>query len=135
MKKRIEEYCLLLLKVLTQNEKGNGWYKMLGGYWELIYPMLEKYQPERLKLYDKLLADELNYFNIRVYKNLDSGDEYENWQNAVRYMNERIANMNSPQDYHLIDLGNDEIISYIPNQPIDQEIYWGRDSKQENENN
>ncbi|GAB1348355.1 hypothetical protein MASR1M107_05670 [Ignavibacteriales bacterium] len=115
-----------LLKILSKVEKGNGWYKMLGGYWELIYPMFVKYCPEELADYERKLVLKPENFNKRVANILDSGSEETNYANAVNYMNSRIADMYSPQDIHLIDMGNDEILAYLPNQEIDQSEYWGR---------
>lgn len=115
-----------LIKVLTLVEKGNGWYKMLGGYWELMYPMFVKYCPEELAQYENKLALKPDSFNVRVAKHLDTGSEEENYRRAVNYMNSRISEMYSPQDIHLIDMGNDEILAYLPNQEIDQSEYWGR---------
>ncbi|MCA0388486.1 MAG: hypothetical protein LCH52_08325 [Bacteroidetes bacterium] len=115
-----------LLKVLSRVEKGNGWYKMLGGYWELIYPMFVKYCPDDLANYERQLTLKPEHFNNRVAEQLDAGNEEENYRNAVNYMNSRISEMYSPQDIHLIDMGNDEILAYLPNQEIDQSEYWGR---------
>jgi len=115
-----------LLSVLTKAEKGNGWYRMLGGYWEIIYPMFVKYCPEELAQYESKLALKPQNFNSRVANKLDAGNEEANFARAVNYMNSRIAEMYSPQDIHLIDMGNDEILAYLPNQEIDQSEYWGR---------
>ncbi len=126
-KKTLQERCKTLLGIWNANEDGSGQYKFTGGYWEVLYPLLKKYAPEELKRYQNLLSEEFNYFDERVKAKVDTGDEEQNFRNAVNYMNNRIRNMYAAGSEHQIDLGDDEIIAYLPNQNIDQNDYWGRE--------
>lgn len=125
--KTLEERCNILLHVWMLKEKGRGEYKFCGGYWEVLYPLLQKYAPEKLKEYERMLPDTFDYFDPRVKAALDAGDEESNFRNAVNYMNDRISSLYTTSSVHQIELGDDEILAYVPNQNIDQNQYWGRE--------
>lgn len=108
------------------NERGQGEYKQVGGYWEVLYPIFIRVAPEKIKVYENLLG-EFEVFNPQVKKIFDEGSDLYNLIGALLYVKERQAGYALPGDVHLIDLGNDEIIPYIPNQSIDAHDYWGRE--------
>ncbi len=120
------EYLTKMTKLILDNwignETGRGLFRYAGGYWELLYPILKKYQPGLLREYEGLVG-EFNYFNERVREKLDRGSEIENFVEALNYANSRIDDYASELEYHLIllDEGEDEIIKYIPNQALDQD--------------
>ncbi len=124
--KPLDERCRILLRVWMTNEQGRGEYKYCGGYWEVLYPLLRKYAPEQLDSYERMLPENFDYFDDRVHEILDSGSEEKNFRNAVNYMNARMA-MYYPESVHHIEMGDDEILAYVPNQNIDQNDYWGRE--------
>lgn len=122
-----EEYTKKLSDVFIkylidmEYEDMKGWYKYFGGYWELVYPIFKKYNPEELKEYEDLLNEEFTYFNPRVREILDTGEEHYNIMLAVKYFNNRLDNYAGVNDIHYIeaDDSDDEIIPYIPNQALD----------------
>lgn len=126
-KKTLQERCKALLDIWNANEDGTGRYKYTGGYWEVLYPLLDKYAPGELARYEELLSEQFDYFNERVKAAIDTGNEEENFRNAVNYMNSRMQSMYTAGSIHQIDLGDDEILGYLPNQNIDQSEYWGRE--------
>ncbi|MGK9475596.1 hypothetical protein [Melioribacter sp. OK-6-Me] len=66
--------------------------------------------------------------NDRIKEMLDSGDEETNVRNAIEYMNQRIDDMYTPNDYHYYyDEETDEDIPYLPNTYIDIDEHYGRE--------
>lgn len=115
-----------LLENWIAQETGEGLYKFTGGFWEVLYPILKKYQPELLRKYENLLGEEFNNFNEKVKEIYDSFDEEQNIINAINYMNEKMR-YSTANEIQLIDIGDDELLPYLPNQNIDSKQYWGRD--------
>jgi len=126
MNQKVKQLAESLLKNWIAQDKGEGLYKYAGGYWELLYPIFKKYTPDLLKRYENMLMEDFSYFNDDVRNLLDTGDEETNILEAIQYINDRIDSMASPQDVHYIELEDDEIIPYIPNQNIDIDNFWGR---------
>ena len=122
-----KEKCLQILDVWMQSEDGNGNYKLTGPYWEVLYPLLLKHAPEKLKQYESMLNDRFDYFDAEVKQAIDVGNEDQNYINAINYMNEMEDNFATTTYIHEVDLGNDRIKPYIPNQSIDENDYWGRE--------
>jgi hypothetical protein len=117
----IKEKCKSLIRVWIQQENGDGVYKLTGGYWEVLLPILEKYAPNELAEYGQLLGENFDIRNQQVKTLLDMGLEETNYKNALEFMNERIDMFATPQDPHYIDLGDDNIIAYIPNQAVQEQ--------------
>lgn len=122
----LPEKCKVLLDTWMQEEKGTGEYKLVGGYWELLYPLFQKYAPEELQKYERATGEKFEHFNSEVREVLDAGDEETNFRNAVNYMIDWMRT-HPPGSVHHIDMPDDEILAYIPNQNIDQNDYWGRE--------
>ncbi|GEM_PF-2436459 len=122
----IREATKNLLTTWLHNENGKGEYKITGGYWEVLYPILNKYQPNLLEEYESIVGG-FSYFDSEVKELFDQGSDLLNLVGTLLYMDERRNNL--PEDIHYIDLGNDEIKPYIPNQNIDLNNYWGRENE------
>jgi hypothetical protein len=116
-----------ILTYWLNTEKGRGEYKRVGGYWEVLYPILKKYQPDLLSRYENIIGD-FNYFNEDVRKLFDQGNELYNLIASLQYMEER--KYNQPDDVHYIEIEEDEYLPYIPNQNIDSQQYWGRENEE-----
>jgi len=123
----VKELAESLINTWLRAENGEGLYKYAGGYWEVLLPILRKYVPKKLKMYENMLGVEFNYSNEKVKELLDAGDEETNMRNAIEYINNRIDSFYLPSEVHFIDDGNGEDIPYIPNQNIDINQYYGRD--------
>lgn len=124
--KKVSELSKSLLENWIAEETGEGLYKFTGGFWEVLYPILKKYQPELLKRYENLLGEEFEYFNPIVKELYDCHSDEQNIVNAINYMNERMSYATANEIY-LIEIGGDELIPYMPNQNIDIQQYWGRE--------
>lgn len=98
-----------------------------GGYWEVLYPVLKKYAPEKLEEYAKLIGQEFEIFNERVKELVDSGDEMTNYKNAIEYLNACFSYTNCNDVHYVADEENDEDIPYLPNQNIDIKQHLGRE--------
>lgn len=91
---------------------------------------MEKYEPELLKEYSKLIGEEFDYFNDKVRELLTTGDELKDLENAIEYFQNRIGSYAGVNDiHHIEDEENDETIPYMPNQNIDSKVYFGREDE------
>jgi hypothetical protein len=45
------------------------------------------------------------------------------FKNALEYMQAQEKNFGTPADRHNIDLGNDNVIAYIANQNLDENVF------------
>jgi len=120
--KTLKEKCDTVLRVWISNSDPEGEYKLTGGYWEVLYPLLKKHSPELLRMYENFVG-EFDYFNEEVRNHLSTGDEEKDFINAIGYMNARERMYATPMDRHAIDLGDDRIIYYIPNQSLDEDVF------------
>lgn len=125
MRKKAEQ----LLDVWNNTEDGTGNYKLTGPYWEVLYPILKEYAAEKLAEYERKCGEKFDFFNSEVKRLVDSGDEEENFLNAINYMNGMENSFATPQTIHQVDTADDRIIPYIPNQNIDEKDYWGREEE------
>lgn len=116
--KTLSEKANLLLDVWIKSEDGSGQFKYTGYYWEVLHPILLKYCPEKLQQYEGILGYKFDYFDADVKEIVDSGSDEENYKNALDYMNWRIGSFAGVNDLHTLDMGDDEIIYYMPNQCI-----------------
>lgn len=123
----IQEKIKNLLKLWIATDNGQNLYKYTGGFWEVLYPLMQKYAPEELQEYESIVGP-FEYFDPSVKKAVQSGIEDTDFRNAITYMNSRLTCTTS-QDVHLIDLGEDSIVPYLPNQNIDKQHYWGREEE------
>lgn len=114
------------LEVMKLQEKGFGTFKFFGVYWEVIHPLFNKYQPELLKSYENLLNEEFEYFNPRVKEIIDTGDEEQNFKNAVNHYNREFQYKQTPDIDYVEDPDSGLDIAYMPNQSIDQNMHFGR---------
>ena len=102
-------------------------YKLLGGFWEVILPILRKYEPEKTKKYENLVGS-FDYSNDEVKELFDYGDDLTNILAGLTYYNERVVGFATAEDPHYITIGEKDI-AYIPNQSIDQEQHFGRETR------
>lgn len=116
LEKRVQQFFNI---VLLDQERGTGLFRYFGGYWEVIYPILKKYDPQDLNEYEGLLCDQFTYFNPEVKELLDAGDEESNWALGINYFNAR-RQYYSASDIHYIEPKDDEKdpIPYMPNQYV-----------------
>jgi hypothetical protein len=118
MKEKIEKLTRTLLEIWLSTESGEGLFRFTGGYWEVLYPILQKYQPRLLKQYESLLGEEFSFFNEEVREKLTTNDELQDLENAINYYNERIG-VATADTTHTIELDGDKTIEYMPNQNLD----------------
>lgn len=114
----IDEKCKQLLRLWISHENGEGHYKLTGAYWEVLLPILEKYAPDELEVYSQYVGEDFDLQNLQVKQTVDKGIEDTNYRNAIKYLNHRMDSYATPQDPHYVDLGDDNIVAYIPNQAI-----------------
>jgi len=117
-----------LLSTWIQTEDGTGTFKLTGPYWEVLYPILEKHEPDLLKKYENKLQERFENFNEEVRAKVSSGDEGQDYINAINYMNERERQYANNSDVHYVDIdGDGDDYAYIPNESIDQSEHFGRE--------
>lgn len=129
MNPTVKQLADSLLQNWNETENGEGLFKFTGGYWEVLHPILKKYAPKQLAEYEKAAGETFDYFNEEVKKSLATGDEETDIKNAIDYLNGRLEQYATANDVHIIDLGDDNIIPYMPNQDIDPSDYFGRENE------
>ncbi|HEX2868713.1 MAG TPA: hypothetical protein VHO03_16855 [Ignavibacteriales bacterium] len=122
----IDEKIKNLLNLWIATDNGQELYRFTGPYWEVLYPLMEQHAPKELGQYENI-AGPFEVFNEDIKKKYESGNEDTDFRNTINYMNGRLYSTSST-DVHLIDMGYDNIIAYLPNQEIDQKGYWGREN-------
>lgn len=115
-----------LLNNWISEEKGKGLYKLTGRYWEVLYPILKKYNLPKLTEYENLVGN-FEIFDERVKKLVDYEDELCNWIVSVLNYNSRFSYANINDVDIVNDPATDEDIAYLPNQWIDTNAYLGRE--------
>lgn len=118
----LKSKCDNLLSTWIENADPQGEYKLTGGYWEVLYPILKTHSPELLKKYEGIVG-EFDYFNEEVKNKLSSGLDETDFKNALDYMNAQENNFGTPAEKHYIDMGNDRVIAYIANQNLDENVF------------
>ncbi len=127
----VKKVCKELLRNWIAQEDGSGLYKYSGRYWEILYPLLQKHAPEELKQYEKTVGEEFNYFNEDVQRRIDKRNDEKNLKITLEYINSRIDNYSKPSDVDYIELPNEELLPYVPNQNIDVNQHFGREENEE----
>lgn len=122
----LKEKVKQLLNTWIQTEDGTGTFKLTGPYWEVLYPVLKKYEPELLQQYENKLYEVFEYFNEEVRTKVSTGDEEQDYINAINYMNAREQQYANNGDVHYVDFNGDDY-AYIPNESIDQNEHFGRE--------
>lgn len=126
----ISDTANTLLDVWIKTDNGQGLFRYTGGFWEVLYPILKKEAPEKLKEYENIVG-ELDHFNPQIKEQFDYQSDLLNLLGALRYMNERADRFHSADEAHIIEIededGDSIDIAYIPNQSIDQGQYFGRE--------
>lgn len=122
----VKEKVKQLLKTWIETEDGTGNYKLTGPYWEVLYPILKKHEPQLLQQYENKLQEVFENFNEEVKVKVFSGDEELDYMNAINYMNMRERQYANNGDVHYVDFDGDDY-AYIPNQSIDQNEHFGRE--------
>ena len=117
----ITEKCNQLLSQWIGQEDGQGIYKMTGAYWEVLLPILEKHSPDKLQAYANMLGEDFDIRNDRVQRIVDQLNEEKNYRNAILYFNNRQDSYATPADPHYLDFGDDNIVSYIPNEAMQEQ--------------
>lgn len=115
-----------LLDVWIAEDHGNGYYKLTGRYWEVLYPILKKYSPKKLAVYEGLVGN-FEIFNEQVKKLVDYNDELCNWVASIINFNSRFKFADLNEVDLINDPETDEDIAYLPNQFIDTNTYLGRE--------
>ena len=125
----LHKSCKKQLELWISNYLQNGerTHCFAGGYWELLYPLFEKYAPSELKYYEDLICDEFSYFNPRVKEILDLGNEEKNYRKAIKYLNSRISFSDYDEVHYIHDPESGEDIPYLPNYYIDINSHYGRE--------
>jgi hypothetical protein len=118
----LKSKCDNLLNTWINNNEPDGEYKLTGPYWEVLYPILKTHSPELLKKYEGIVG-EFDYFNEEVKNKFSTGIDELDFKNAISYMNAREKNYSTPNETHQVDLGDDRVISYLPNQSMDEDIF------------
>jgi len=118
----LKNKCDNLLRTWIENADPQGEYKLTGGYWEVLYPILKTHSPELLKKYEDIVG-EFDTFNEDVRNKLSTGLDETDFKNALEYMQAQEKNFGTPADRHNIDLGNDNVIAYIANQNLDENVF------------
>ncbi len=121
----LREKTEMLLKLWIENDTGSGLYKNTGPFWETLYEILRKYQPELLSDYSRIVGD-FSYFNDEIKSEYDYGRDELNFMAALQYMNDWMNSYHSSNEVHLVELNGEEI-PYMPNQNIDTDQYFGRE--------
>lgn len=117
-----------LLNELYSSERGSGQYRLLGPWFEVVYPLFRKYIPEKLKSYECLLWEPVELFNQEIARLVDKGSESKNLNAGYRYYKQMISIYATPETVHQIDdPRTEDTLAYIPNQYVDQSDYWGRE--------
>jgi hypothetical protein len=124
----VSEAVNSLLDTWLTNERGQGEYKQTGGFWEALHPILFKIAPQKAGKYENVVGG-FTEFDDKVKDLFDEGSDIYNVLGALLYIKERENSFATPQDIHQIDLGNDEIMPYIPNQSINSKDFWGREDQ------
>ena len=122
MEKKIKELTKKLLSIWINNETGEGLFRFTGGYWEVLQPILKKYQPELLKTYENLICEEFTIFNPEVRNAITTNNELKDLENALNYYNNRIG-IATAFTTHTIELKNDVVIEYMPNRFVEYDNY------------
>ncbi|MCK9209256.1 MAG: hypothetical protein M0P61_00330 [Ignavibacteriaceae bacterium] len=122
----LREKVKLLLNTWIQTEDGTGTFKLTGPYWEVLYPILKKHEPDLLKQYENKLQEVFENFNEEIREKVSSGDEEQDYVNAINYMNAREKQYANNGDVHYVDNDGDDY-AYIPNVSIDQNEHFGRE--------
>ncbi|MBN1639524.1 MAG: hypothetical protein JW866_11180, partial [Ignavibacteriales bacterium] len=100
------------------------YFKFTGMFWEVLCPLLKKYAPEKFKELERRQGP-FGYFDENVREEIDYKNDILNFMAALRYMNERIDMMYTPDDIHYIEIDGDDY-PYMPNQWLDKDFILGR---------
>jgi hypothetical protein len=125
LRDRTKMYLLNLMEV----DQGRKFYKQTGPYWETLYPVLKKYAPLQLAVYERQ-AGPFDYWNEAVKTEYDYKDDLLNFMAALAYQEVRFDAMYTPEDVHILEIDGDDY-AYIPNQNIDQAQFFGRYSAED----
>lgn len=121
----LEERVPMLLDTWIEVERGKKVFRQVGPYWEVLYTILKQYAPDEFKEYERL-AGPFDFFNEEVKKQYDYQDNLLNFMAALAYQEKRYQSFSDAADLHIIEL-NGKDYTYLPNQNIDQNQYFGRE--------
>lgn len=123
----IKDRANQLLDIWIEQESGQELYKNIGPYFEVFYPILKKYVPEKLTEYEKKVK-QIDFFNEEVKKEYDYNSDIINFIASLSYLEEANLSNHFTQDVHYILLNNNTV-PYMPNSNIDINQYLGRDKE------
>ena len=66
------------------SEQGAGNYRLTGEYWESLLPVLQKYAPEKLAVYESLVPEPFTTFNEQVKEVFNYGNDLYNLLGALQ---------------------------------------------------
>lgn len=123
----LKDRTKLYLQNLLQTDNGMKLFRQAGPYWETFCPILKKYAPAELAVYERF-AGPFDYFNEKVKAEYDHKNDLLNFLAALAYQEMRYNTMQNPNEVHLIEVDGEEI-PYMPNQNIDVDQYFGREKE------